>query len=428
MDAKHFAALIGLMVLLSFTNTGCFTLAGAGLGAAIDLMEPKQIHQTGWQTEKMEKGASVSVSLRDSTQINGVYMGTVRQASEAYVARYNAFRSGIDSTDLPAPGDTITLVRSSGKQETFEFQGFDRATDSRAKTPKLVLVVKRAGRDRLESVPLRKGSRMIDSKGVVLTTPDLTTRLVRGGLPLMSMVEVTGKSPLLMGTDQFIDIRNAEGLPPNPSQHSVGSAFAKFKKGRSFTGILKDGSLSRGVFLGIAPMAAEAYALHYAAQQALLDTVPLPALGSTIRITHRGDKGTVRTFHGFDYRTGPKEKGVPYVLVSLIGRSKTDAVRLDAEGEWIEWDGGRLSGYQLRELVQVGKLPLISTVRLLPETEVPVDQIATVTTHVKKGAFKTLVSIGLGVDVIILACKLWGDDLERFLEWLAGFVPDYGGM
>ena len=409
------------MTTLAFANIGCFSMAGAGLGAVVDLTTPNVRSTVGWQVETVEKGVPVTVTLRDSARIDGVYAEGQRETDEEYAEHYHVYRSTPDGADLPVPGDTITLITASGKRKSYSFLGFDRATNSTAKTPRVVLVVKRSQRKRPETLAMPKRSRILDSQGVMMTTADLTSRFVTGRLPLMSTMEATAKEPLTVETDQLVDLRRADVAPTNLPQRSVWPALNTLKKGQPIEGELRDGRRLRGVFLGIEPMAAEVYAIRYAAQQALPDAEPLPVPGSTITVIRRGGKRTVCVFHGFDCRGGPKASGAPYVLVSPVGGRKTQTVRLNGDDERIEFDGGTLSGRQMRGLVASGALPLISRARLFTQTQVPVDQIATVSASVKEHGLRTGAQIGAGVDSFLLLVSLMNGPVKSDLEALAWF-------
>ena len=407
---KRVVALTGLMITLAFANIGCFTLAGAGLGALADASN--------------KKGSPVTVTLQDSTRISGVSAGTLRQAADAYTERYNAFRWSPEGADLPSPGRAITLVTASGKRKSYTFRGFDRISNPWSKTPTFVLMVTSEGQDRLESAPMPESGLMIDSQGVTLTAADLMARFEKGQLPLMSMVEVKGTT-LSVETDQLIALSNADGSPILPTQSPGLPALNTLKKGQPIEGELRDGRRLRGVFLGIEPMAAEVYAIRYAAQQALPDAEPLPVPGSTITVIRRGGKRTVCVFHGFDCRGGPKASGAPYVLVSPVGGRKTQTVRLNGDDERIEFDGGTLSGRQMRGLVASGALPLISRVRLFTQTQVPVDQIATVSASVKEHGLRTGAQIGAGVDTCRLLAGLIDKGLDSLVDLFDGLFPPF---
>ena len=392
---KRVVALTGLMITLAFANIGCFTLAGAGLGALADASN--------------KKGSPVTVTLQDSTRISGVSAGTLRQAADAYTERYNAFRWSPEGADLPSPGRAITLVTASGKRKSYTFRGFDRISNPWSKTPTFVLMVTSEGQDRLESAPMPESGLMIDSQGVTLTAADLMARFEKGQLPLMSMVEVKGTT-LSVETDQLIALSNADGSPILPTQSPGLPALNTLKKGQPIAAELRDGSRIQGIFLGVEPLATDPYALRYAAQQALPDAALLPALGSPVTLTQAGGKRMVLAFCGFGSHGGPRASGVPYVLVSPVGGSVVEAVRLDTVGVLIEFDGRRLAGYQLRELYRVGKLPLASGVlplghlmRLLPQTQVPFDQIPPVATTTREKDHNTSwwAKVGAAVDLFV---------------------------
>ncbi len=208
MYAKHFAALTGLMALLAFTNTGCFTLIGAGIGSIDDGSKPDRFHTgPGWQVEKLKPGTPVVLSLPDSVRMNGKYLGVEQQSAGVYAQRYTAERAQPEGAALPPLGDTITLVRSSGKQETFAFQGFDYEPGSVPDKPKLLMVVKRNGHPELKTVKLEKAKQLVDSKGMALTAGDLNRRFLEGQLPLLSsLVLVAQQDTVRIATDQVVSM------------------------------------------------------------------------------------------------------------------------------------------------------------------------------------------------------------------------------
>lgn len=77
-----------LAIAAALSAAGC-TLVGLGVGALIDKSGDKTRPLAGWQIEKVSKGESIHVRLRDGREVAGEFHGTEAATAE-YGPRYAA--------------------------------------------------------------------------------------------------------------------------------------------------------------------------------------------------------------------------------------------------------------------------------------------------------------------------------------------------
>lgn len=201
MDTRRFAALTGLMAMLVFTNTGCFTLMGAGIGGAVDANKPDRfLESPGWQVDNLKLGTPITLSLQDSSRLSGKFAGVEQQSAEVYAQHYAAWQAQPAGAALPTFGDSITMIRSSGKKSVYGFQGFDY----REGQPRIL--AQRSGRPGLETVELKKENQMVDSRGTALTVDEINRRFLKGQLPLRSAIMLIQQDTTRVAIDRVVSI------------------------------------------------------------------------------------------------------------------------------------------------------------------------------------------------------------------------------
>lgn len=414
MDAKRFAVLAWLMALLAFTNTGCFTIMGAAIGNGVDAVKPDQFRtDPGWQVATLKPGTLVSLSLQDSSRLNGIFTGVEQQSAEVYAHRYAAWQAQPEGAALPRLGDRITLNDSYGRRRAYEFQGFDyRRVGS---SPRLRILVKQAGRPKLEAVDLDQSSHVVDSQGTAQKTGDLTRRFLDGRLPLWSEVMITQVDTVRVAVGQVASMARLGMKQRQPIEEITGVWVENLKRGTPITLSLRDSSRLNGIYFAVEEPSTEAYAQWYAAWQAQPVGASLPRSGDRIMLTDSYGKRLTYEFQGFDYRQGQfSSRPRLRILVRQANRPELKSVNIDQSSQVVDRHGRGLTTDALNKRFLEGWLSLWSkyivtiTIPQNSRTVVAIDQVASVTSPViGKGAIRGA-KMGAALDESIILAVVIG--------------------
>jgi hypothetical protein len=172
------ALLLVASVAMAGALAGC-SLIGFGVGAAFDARHEEPVSLSGWQVDRVGIGKRVSVVLRDSHVIKGVFGGLDASPHE-YKTRYTAWRAAQTTVDVPTLGDSITIETTAGKEESGEFQGFEYSS----------LSLQRKGHPTASQVPYKKIARASNQQGATWDGAQLAGMAAAGLLPLRSCMLV----------------------------------------------------------------------------------------------------------------------------------------------------------------------------------------------------------------------------------------------
>lgn len=115
------AAVIMLLCLIS----GC-TVIGLAIGASADAEKTDKKDYAISEIEFIKPGKEVTVVLNTKAMISGKYVRTTRITDQEYDSIFGEFREkSYNLSEIPAPGDTITIFDLAGGQWTFELLGYN---------------------------------------------------------------------------------------------------------------------------------------------------------------------------------------------------------------------------------------------------------------------------------------------------------------
>ncbi|MBM3262754.1 MAG: hypothetical protein FJY97_04925 [candidate division Zixibacteria bacterium] len=295
-------ALIGLMALLMFTHTGCFTMMGEGVGATVDAIRGERYDTVpGWQTKALKPDMPVTLTLRDSTRIEGRCIGRQMQMPQAYAERYAAWQTQTGASNRPVLGERLTVFQSLGRQISFIFQGFDYRQKEPDQPPQLYLLAQRPGRSQIERVRLEK--KMTDSRGAALNSDTLNRMFLDGQVPVMSALSVMQMDTTRVAIDRISSLSVASKTTSRRRVYGPDRLAEGFKTGAQVMLTLRDSTQAQGVFGGLVRLLDSLYAERYAAWQTGHDGVSFPRMGERITLTGYYGKRTEYLFYCFSYRT-----------------------------------------------------------------------------------------------------------------------------
>ena len=179
--------------------------------------------------EVLKPGTPVMLGLQDSTQLIGVIVGLEHQPVEVYARRYTAWRGQPEGAAFPALGDRITLIRSSGKQSTHTFHGFDYLKVWSKPVGQPSILVRKSSHHKLETVKVEQVSEMVDSTGTALRADEINRLFLKGRLPLWSAMVIRQEDPVRVAVDQIASIttsgRKRDGTIVEIISSGIGVAF-----------------------------------------------------------------------------------------------------------------------------------------------------------------------------------------------------------
>ena len=410
MYALRSVALIALFCLLMITNTGCFTLMGAVVGASVDANRGEQYETVpGWQTKAPKPGKPVTLTLRDSTRVSGTYVGLATRNPDTYAQRYAAWQTQPEGAAFPAIGERITVVRSFGRRTAVEFQGFDYGQEEGARDPHLYLLAKRPGQDKLERVKLKKGLWMTDSLGTPMVTDSLKTMLINGRLPILSTITLILTDTVRVEIERVASLTGVSAKPGRGVSQRHDDWIRALKTGTPVTLRLRDSTLVTGVFAGHETLTPEVYAKRYAAWQAHPKGSAFPELGERITIVWDSGYRADCTFQGFGYRRSLQHLLRPCILAKH-DRGIMEAVDLESVREITgDWTAG-ISADTLKTMFTERRLPLASATLLVTRlrVEVDIERIAFLPSKKENQSswMGALATTGVGLDLMVGAVLL----------------------
>lgn len=154
--------------------------------------------------EGFKTGAQVTLTLRDSTQAQGVFGGLVRLPDSLYAERYAAWQTGHDGVSFPRMGERITLTGYYGKRTEYLFYGFSYQPIWHSGELRPHVLVKRIEGGDMRDVELKTVTEIINSRGHAVPVNRLRAMFSEGKLPLASEVSIVGsRDSLLIATDRI---------------------------------------------------------------------------------------------------------------------------------------------------------------------------------------------------------------------------------
>ena len=402
MYTLRMTTLTGLMALLTFTHTGCFTLIGAMNDPSVDNIRDGHL---GWKTKDIKPDTPVTLTLRDSTRIEGKFIDHQMQTPEAYAERYTAWQTQTGESGLPALGERLTLFRSLGRRTDFIFQGFDYRQDSPGQPPQLHMLAQRPGRSQIERVRLEK--KMTDSRGAALNRDTLNRMFLNGQVPVMTAHSVLQTDTMRVEIDRISSLSVASNTASRRRVYGPDRWAEAFKAGGQVTLTLRDSTQVQALSGGLARRLPDPlYAERYAAWQTDRNEVSSPRIGERVTLTEDHGRRTQYLFFGFDYRpVWYSDKLHPHVLVKRIDGGGVRAVELKTVTEIVESQRHALSVDSLRTLFSDGKLPLASTVSIVGVRDsllIATDRIAFITKPIKKQGQVIGAKYGAAIDGFII--------------------------
>ena len=404
MHTMRFAALLGLMAMLVFTNTGCFSILGVTIGGIVDGARSDRFRDgPGWQLENVKSGTPITLTLQDSSRLNGVFTGVEQQSAAAYAQRYHAWRAQPEGAAFPALGDQITLIYSSGKRSAYEFQGFDYQEVWPSYKPSLCILGKHPGRLKPQAVELEQTGQIVDSQGTVFEVETLKRQFLEGLLPLSSVIRF--RLEAWVAIEQVVSLSTPgekQGKQTNPGIKVLIDAL---KPGTPVTLGLQDSTQLTGVFVGMEQQPVEVYARRYTAWRGQPEGAAFPALGAQITLIRSSGKQSTYEFQGFDYRqVWSMPVGRPYILVRRSSHGKLETVKVEQVSEIVDSGETSLTADEINRLFLKGRLPLWSAMVIRQEdsARVAIDQVALITSSVKKRGVVYGAAIGAIPDGLLL--------------------------
>jgi hypothetical protein len=172
---KKLTALILIMVWV-WQFCGCSAI-GLGIGALSDSKKPNQV--PGWEVEKVQPGKTVTLVLRDSSQIKGKFIGLEKLQDQEYAETYNQIRElKPDGVVLPKLDDTVSITTEAGKKFEGEFFGFDEG----------YIPVRIIGRNITNQISINNIKRIEQREGNAISKTMIEKLLTDGRIPSRSMI------------------------------------------------------------------------------------------------------------------------------------------------------------------------------------------------------------------------------------------------
>jgi len=175
---------IALFLILSFLAINCITfkLPGRKVRQGTST-ESKQDIISLSEVEALKPGTRIVVILKTGVLVSGKYAGLSLVPAEEYAESYAKSREqNKEEIMLPELGETVTVIRETGKQYEVEFLGFDYGT--------ILLRFEKMGKTRSSKENIRKISLLIknivDSRGNIIELETVRKLISEGKIPLIS--------------------------------------------------------------------------------------------------------------------------------------------------------------------------------------------------------------------------------------------------
>lgn len=119
------ALILAAAIMLLCLTSGC-TVIGLAIGASTDQGKSDKKDYAISEIERIKPGKEVTVVLNTKAMIIGEYVRTTRITDQEYDSIFGEFREkSYNLSEIPAPGDTITIFDLTGGQWTFELIGYN---------------------------------------------------------------------------------------------------------------------------------------------------------------------------------------------------------------------------------------------------------------------------------------------------------------
>lgn len=211
----QFKIVIGIVLLVILVSGNGCSVIGFTRGAIVDASKPDTVTVGVWDIPTVNDGTTIRVTTVDGEQIMGRFTGLDRAPDENYAVRYSDFRDQVsDTIALPALGDTITTILTTGMYVEGELLGFDFQSvlpgltgkgTIRSPTQSWIISVRAIGDTASSDLPLRDVRQIAASTGDIFEG-EVLRRLAAGKqLPLFSALAVDDSGGIRLVPMDMVD-------------------------------------------------------------------------------------------------------------------------------------------------------------------------------------------------------------------------------
>lgn len=160
--------------------TGC-SLTGLVVGGLSDLGKSPTKTVSGWTVEPLKPGASITLTLKDGSRLQGDYAGMPALTPEQYAARYRQWKAADPARAfLPDPGEPLSVTTITGQNGSIEFRAFNAGR----------LAFCENGKPKIERISLNLLQALKRADGTFIDKARLTQVLAGSGVPGLEQVRL----------------------------------------------------------------------------------------------------------------------------------------------------------------------------------------------------------------------------------------------